>query len=260
MESKYFYISHVQLEYSSNNRQPEIVKWNKTCYVEMYENVEWRPYISFSIVKFKTDSLSKPKSDKYQSVKPIIEELFEDYYNHALRNIHSTKLSESEFYLIENSKNWFQVEYYSEEEKNKRSVSIDFRDSIEDLWLMVGSNHGYRGRQNARKNGKPITREDFLLFLNLTLRFLSDHNSYQVYLDKYLKDFYKLVSGDKMIEIFDLSADKAFKEIIEQLETRKKTIEKRLIENDQDTKEDRLKLRGELEGINYSLKTINIHK
>jgi len=45
-----------------------------------------------------------------------------------------------------------------------------------------------------------------------------------------------------------------------QLEKRKKEIEKRLIENDQDSKDIRLQLRGELEGINYSLKIIDIHK
>lgn len=260
MDSKYFYISHVQYEYSSNNRQPEIVKWNKAHYVEIFENVEWRPYISLSIVKYKSDSFSKPKSDKYQSVKPIIEDLFDDYYNHALRNIYSTKLCESEFYLIENSKDWFQLEYYSEDEKDKRNVSIDFRNSIEDLWLMVDSNHGHKSRPNARKNGKPIKQEDFLLFLNLTLRFLSDHNSYEVYLDNYIKDFLKLVSGDKKIESFDLSADKAFKSILEALEKRKAKIEKRLIENDQDTQEDRIKLRGELEGLNYAIKTVHINK
>lgn len=36
----------------------------------------------------------------------------------------------------------------------------------------------------------------------------------------------------------------------------KKTIESRLIENDQDSKENRLKLRGEIEGISYTLKAI----
>lgn len=260
MDSKYFYISHVQFQHSSNNRQPEIVKWNKAHYVEMYENVEWWPYISLSIVKYKSDSYPKPKSGKYQSVKPIIEDLFDDYYNHALRNIFSNNLCETEFYLIEKSKNWFQLEYYSEDVKDKRNVSIDFRNSIEELWLIVDSNHVHRSRPNARKNGKPIKQEDFLLFLNLTLRFLSDHNSYEVYLDTYIKDFLKLVSGDKKIESFYLSADKAFKDILDTLDKRKSKIEKRLIENDQDTQEDRIKLRGELEGLNYAIKTVHINK
>lgn len=261
MGNKYYYIDLVyQSEYSSNNSQPELAKWNKNYYVELRENFEGWPYLSVTITKFKSDNFHKPQSDKYQKVKPIIEELFEDYYNNTLRTIYSTKLCKSEFYLIENSRDWYQIEYYSEDEKNKRKICIDFRNSIEDLWLMIYSNRGYSGRPQARKNGKPIKHEDFMMFFNLTMKFLSDHNSYQVYMDKYIKDFLKLVSGDKKIENFDLNANKAFKNIIDSLVKRKATIEKRLIENDKDNQEMRIKLRGELEGIKYAIKTVHIYK
>ncbi|MCG8697688.1 MAG: hypothetical protein MI922_06500 [Bacteroidales bacterium] len=260
MESKYYYINPVKDEYLSSRWFPEINKWNKAYVVDLRENVEWSPCISLSIVKYRSDSFPKPKSDKYQKVKPILEELFDDYYNHSLQNIYSAELCENEFYLIENSKSWYQIEYYSENEKDKRSLTIEFRDCIDDLWLRVEYNHSYKGRPNARKNGKPINKEDFFQFVNLTLKFLADHNSYQIYLDTYIKDFYNLASGNKKIEHFDLNADKAFKSILTTLEKRKIKIEKRLIENDEDSQGDRIKLRGELEGINYAIKTININK
>ena len=92
------------------------------------------------------------------------------------------------------------------------------------------------------------------------MKFLSDQNSYKVYLDSYLKDFYSLTKGDNAIIEFELSAERAYKEIFYLLESRKTTIEKRLIENDQDSPEDRIRLRGEIDGINYALSSIKINK
>ena len=58
---------------------------------------------------------------------------------------------------------------------------------------------------------------------------------------------------------FDLSNAKAIKDIISQIEDRKLFIEKQLIEVDNISKEDRIKLRGELTGLSFALETINVH-
>ena len=76
----------------------------------------------------------------------------------------------------------------------------------------------------------------------------------------YLKNFYKLCEGDTKIEGFIISAEKSFQIISDQLTFRKEYLEKRLIENDADTTLDRMKFRGELEGILYAMNVINANK
>jgi len=48
-------------------------------------------------------------------------------------------------------------------------------------------------------------------------------------MEAYLKSFYNLAAGKTVIEGFDLTAEKSFKNILEKLENRKSAIEKRLI-------------------------------
>ncbi len=54
------------------------------------------------------------------------------------------------------------------------------------------------------------------------------------------------------------SAEKSFQTISDQLTSRKEYLEKRLIENDADSTLDRMKFRGELEGI--AINVINANK
>lgn len=258
-ESKYYYKKSVDT-YSSSRWGPELLKWNKSYFVEVDEDLEYNQRIQVYIEKFKGNGYSKPKSSEYEKVRPVLEELFLDYYNLAIRRITSTNFEDGEIYLIKHNESWYEIEYYSLDEKVSKRFKIDFRDSVEVLDLSIINAHGHKGRHNARKKGILIKNEEFKLFYNLSLKFLSDSYSYKIYLDPYVKSFYNLVKGDNVIAGFDVSAEKTFKDIIAQLEERKSTIEKRLIESDQDTSEDRIKLRGELDGINYSISTINIHK
>lgn len=213
-----------------------------------------------NVCKFQEKSWHTPKSTKYQKVKPVLEELFTDYYENALRHINEFDINEGEYYILKHSHDWYQITYYSTDKNNRQHIIIDFRDSIEDLSIEIYHLPGYSGRPSVRKNGDPITLENFKQYLNLTLKFLSDHESYEVYLDSYIKSFYNLASGSNVIEGFDITSEKAFKNIIEQLEHRKSTIEKILIEEDNIEPKERERQRGELAGIKYAIKTVNINK
>ncbi|NQU31964.1 MAG: hypothetical protein HQ521_01915 [Bacteroidetes bacterium] len=259
-ESKYYYSREKEHLYSSRRNHPEIIKWNKDYFVSMNEDLDYVQYIELSVSKFYGESYSKPKSSEYTTVKPIIEELFNEYYYQGLGYLNETDHDEGEFYLIRNSKDWFQVEYYSQDDKNSRQLTIDFRDSIDDLYLTLRSYGGRSGRQLARKNGNPITIDTFEQYLNLTLKYLSDPNSYPVYLDSYIKDFKSLVNGDEIIIGFDVSAERKFTNILDRLKTRKKVIEQDLIEKDDLKPIHRTKLRGELLGIDYAIKVIKMNR
>jgi len=254
-ESKYYYISEVPVAYTSR-RTPRLEKWNCNFSVELDENVDFRQYITLSIDKLLEKSVPKTKSTKYEKVRPIIKEIFLKRYSLALKYIQEEEVDEGEFYLNQHSKDWFEIAYFSKDEKRKQNIQIDFRDDIKNLWLTIDSSLGHKGRPNFRKNGKPITIDQFKQFLDLTLQFLYDSDSLFIFLENYLKNFYKLIGGENQIDGFIISAEKCFTDILALLNTRKSNIEKRLIEVDTDSNIERVKLRGEIDGIEYAIRTI----
>lgn len=256
LQDKYYYINS-QL----GRLGASLIKWNERFTIDVIENYERVQYIDVYLLKFK-DKPNKPKSQSYQKVRPVLKELFEDYYNGSLRFLIKNYLDDWEYYVTEKDKKHIKFEAYSTNESHtKGSISLDLRNDIEDFNLSVFASKELKGRHQARKHGTPITFELFKKPFNLTIQYLSDHESLLIYYEQFSDNFYKIVSGnDKEVELFDVSAEKSFKQIISQLEKRKNNIENRLIENDRDSKDKRLQLRGELEGIKYSLKTIEIHK
>jgi len=151
----------------------------------------------------------------------------------------------------------FSPEY--SDEKKRRHLSINFRNSIEDFGLTIHKMKSHKGRPSARKNGTPIEYDKFRQFFNLTLKFLADSESYMVCLDAFIKNFLLFVDNDADNLIFDLENEFSIQKVLHQLETRKNTIEKRLIESDNDTIEIRNRLRGEIDGIDYAIRTIKIN-
>lgn len=257
-ESKYYYITEVNTGFSSH-RQPQLVKWNKQYYVSIYENVEFNQYIYVDIEKSKVNPINKPQSSEYEKVRPILKGVFLDHYLLAIRLINEKNIHEGEFYLLKRENSWYQVEFFSTDKKYKVNISIDFRDFIDNLMLSIDSSPKYGYRPYIRKNGSPIEAENFKIFLNLTLKFLYDPDSYITLLDDFIRNFYSLVSGNKTPENLILKLNSSDAEILKQLEERKSTIEKRLIEFDNDTGSERMRLRGEIEGLNYAIKLLRMN-
>jgi len=246
--------------YSFSNSQPDLIKWSKNHHIEVDENVEFKQYISVSVFKYKDVHIEKPTSTKFEKVRPILKELFEDYYLLALKHIKNVNIEDGEFYLTKHSKGYFEIEYFSLDEKNKKHINIDFRDFIEDLWMTFSCSNSFVNRRGARKNGAPITKEVFLQFLNLTVKYFSDHNSLNTYLDSYIKSFFNLVNDDMTIEGFDFSSESIINNILKNIQARIEYIEKNLIEEDDIFKDERIKLRGELEGLRYAKQVVNTKK
>jgi len=158
---------------------------------------------------------------------------------------------------VVDAEDWGIVRYFSRNEKQKLSIEIGFRDSIESLWMSVRVNRGHKYRPASRKNGVPITMERFKQFLYLTTQFLFSPNSCLVNIENYVKKFYTLLKGEDKIAVALIGTEAPFDRVLIQLSLRREEIEKRLIEHDSDTPVDRAKLRGELEGLQYAVAAIN---
>jgi len=252
-EAKYFYVNRTSF---SGTRQPQVTKWQPNFIVDVEENVDFRQDINLTVNKLSQGNMPVPKNSKYEKVKVITSEVFTNHYAPAVKMISELDISEGEYYLTRNNKDWYVIEYFSLDEKKRWSAQIDFRDGIEDLWLMVSSSPGHKGRPQARKKATAINADLFKQFLNLTVQFLFDSDSYFVQLNDFTKNFYALCLGDSPLQTLIINPETAFKKIIEQLETRRSNIEKRLIEVDGDPEFERSKLRGEIAGLVYALNVI----
>jgi len=248
-ESKYYFIT---TNYSAHNLS-QVVKWNEDYYVEVKEDVDFIQSVGLTINKFSDSKNDKPKNSKYEKVKPILKEVFLDHYRLAIRLINKQLNIDGEFYLLKNSKDWIQVQSYT---NAKRNVSIDFRDAIDSLWFRVCSTPSMKSRPTSRKHGTSIAREQFDIFLRLALKFLYDSDSYRILLDSFISNFYSLAEEGEDIENLMFNTDQSLKDIMKQLELRKRNLEKRLIEVDTDNDSERIKFRGEINGIDYSINTI----
>lgn len=255
-EDKFYYIKPVQHTYITS-RAPYLEKLNKDYSVVVDEEVDHHQHITITLNKLNQKDFDKPVSTEYEKVKPVIPEIFYEHYNFALKHIHEAELDEGECYQVQHSKDWIEWRYFSKNEKQKTRLEIDLRDSIEDLWLTVSCYPGHKNRPQSRKEGKPIPVEDFRKFLQCTIKFLYDSNSLLIFRDDYLNNMRSLAAGDDKLIRWQPGIGFSPDKIIEQLNLRKITLEKRLIENDNDSALDRAKIRGEIEGIIYAIAAIS---
>ena len=174
---KYLYKTAPQSKSQYSFIDPELIKSDRYVFIELPENIDYCPHYSVSVSKLKQNKFTHPKNSEFETYKPILKEVFTDYYSAGLRNIAKSNTVDGEFYILSHARDWFELQYYSTDEKNKESIVIDFRDSIEELWLMVTESNKIRGRAKARKEGILITQEEFNKGLNLTLKYLSDYDS-----------------------------------------------------------------------------------
>jgi len=258
-EDRYYYIKHFSLSVPQRIN-PALLKMSESFSVEVNENVDVSQRLQIEVNRFGNKNDTKRSNSKIEKVTPTAKEVFLGYYNMALKYIHEHTIDEGEFYLSRHSKNFFEVQYFSGNEKNKSNIKIWFVDRIKSLsiHLHCAPNHEYRTR--FRKGASPINGERFKQFFNLTIRFIYDPDSYPVFTEDFIKNFLMLCEGDNKIPGFIISAEQVFQDIQSQLQARKEFIEKRLIENDTDSAADRIRLRGELDGILYAISSIISHK
>lgn len=224
-KDKYYYINRTSFGRNALHTR-RLVRWNPNFEVAVDEEVDHYQYINLSINSLNQGDVAKPVSTEYEIVKPVIKETFFDHYILALKYIHETNTDEGEFYSISHSKDWFIIRLYSKDEKNKEQIEIDFRNNVEGLWLSIYATKSHKHRPTSRKNGVAIEPTKFRQFLNLTIQFLRDPDSYLIFLEDYIKGFVLLSEGKDKLESFLNVARKSFENVLSQLTRRKENLEK----------------------------------
>lgn len=258
MEDQYFYIKY-QSPFNSRGPFAYLAKWNPMYCLDVYENVDYYQVIHFSIYKLGQKD-NKPTGDKYTKVKSVIKEVFFDHYKLAIKYIHETAIDEGEFYTLRYSKDWTEFQYFSKNEKTKQNIKISFSDKVDEFTLKIECEPGHKYRPKFRREGTAMPAEVFKQLLNLSIQFCYDPDGMATLVEEYIKKYMLIAGGDTKVEGLVISTSKSFEEIFKQLQLRTDYLEKRLKENDEDSSLERAKLRGELEGIGYAVKVINMNK
>jgi hypothetical protein len=145
----------------------------------------------------------------------------------------------------------------SGDEKRKMGLLIEFHDGKRDFQLSINYNiHAGRNAHHYRKAGNALEPPAFYSFFNAILNFLHDTENYSTNHLLLIEQFQSISEGES-IDIpaaADWRADNS--NAIQKITGRITAIEKRLIEQDTDSTENRIKMRGELEGLKFALTTI----
>lgn len=233
--------------------QSSLVRMSKNFQLEINENVEL-PSFEIYLVKLEESPIKSPKSTEYDKYKQIAKETYDNYFQLSLKEVFNSKWEEAEYFLNINSPTWIEVIAFTQDKKNKFYIHIDLRDSIEGLCLDLTKGNSFSRKQGYKKNSSPIDEAMFMNALKETVKFFEDQNSYHINVENYLKRIKEIAEGNfsetKSEKTTNIDA------LINQLELKKKDITHRLIENDSDSENIRATLRGEKDGIEYSLRTI----
>jgi hypothetical protein len=197
------------------------------------------------------------KSDEFNIIKPTAKADFYKAYNSCLRNIHQVDLNDGEFYLVKKKQSpALGIAWFSKEEKRRLGLLIEFYDDKKDFQLSIDYNiQAGKIAHHFRKAGNTLSPVVFRSFYNGVLNFLHDPENYHTG-HAILMDQYRAITVGEVPEItvFTSSSwDPNNNIAIEKITNRITAIERRLIELDTDTSSERMKMRGELEGLKFAL-------
>ena len=255
MQDKFFYEKSKDRPYT-NRSWANVIRFNKTLVVNVDENVEYSQSISIDIDKLNTQEFIVPQSESYQIVKPIIKENFYEYYYLALKYITEIDHSEGEFYLCKKYSTDYTITWFNTDDKNRKSIEVTVINSIETFDIRINASKKWKDRPAAHKNGKAISLELYGSLFKSIIRFLYDPENLELNAPEFVTTYINSLKNDTVPVLVPSHIEKSIHTICKTIEIRLDSLEKRLIESDTDTPEERNRIRGEVEGLKFSLKVI----
>ena len=195
-----------------------------------------------------------PKTDEYTIVKATSKEEFEKAYYTFLRAVHQCNTNTGEYYLMKRTNGTLNgMAWYSAECEAKMGLQISFYDEPKDFTLSVEHIKTWQGVQHLRRAGNTTTAKKFQAFFKVVLSFLHDIDNYSENHRSLVQQYKTVVETEKSLIPIETNwmGDNTIAK--EKIKSRILIIEKRLMEFDTDTPDDRMKLRGELEGLRFAM-------
>ncbi|NDV84809.1 hypothetical protein [Bacteroides sp. 51] len=245
-----FYTEHApQMPYSSTREWTTLNQVNPKFSISINENWEWTPGIDIYVCG--EIDCTIPKSTEWRKYKRIIPEIFESYYSDTLRFLQKNFLEDAEYFIQKDHK-WYRLYAFTD----NKSLSLSINNGLKYFNCQIEIEPGRKGRNTARKKYDSIAIETFKQAFQLTIEFCYDRDSFLILKDDYFNQITQLLEEEKPISGLILNADMHFNSIREQLQSRIKAIENRMISFD-DEPNKRSELRGELNGLRYCVNILD---
>lgn len=226
-----------------------------------------------------------PESTVLNKVLPVSQSEFDKQFDKVFKLLRKAFRKQSEFYLVLHSDNFIELFSFCNDKIHHESVRIDFRKMSYENSISVSRTNTNYGRALAKRKGKGIEASIFKNILKLCLTYISRTDKIVTENERFVKEFEAVLSGKE----YQLSIDESYESgIVEDenqvlrsadqvsavvdpvveygrrsidnltvvLEARINSIKNRLCNCDDDTKEVRESLRGEIRGLQFAIKKI----
>jgi hypothetical protein len=199
---------------------------------------------------------SIPPSDAETQIKIITKDTFNKYFSKFLQSIHQLDRSSGEFYYLKSyGKVIVGVAWFSENERDKKNILISLDNEKDDFYFTITCTNNWKNIQHFRRAGNTIEIGKYNTFFKVVLKYIHDRENYVVNYFDIISHFKRMLTGDieeqESKEFGSWQPDNS--KIIDAVSNRISAIERRLMEIDSDTLEERIKMRGELEGLQFAL-------
>ena len=223
-----------------------------------------------------------PDSTVLTKVLPVSQSEFDKEFDKVFKLLSKSFREQSEFYQVLHSDNFIELFSFCNDKIHHESVCIDFRKTSCENSIRVSRTNTNYGRALAKKKGKRIESSTFKNILNLSLTYISRTDRIVAENERFVKEFEAVLSGNE----YQLSIDESGiivdenqalipanqvsavadpvveygKRSIDNItvvpEARINSIKNRLCNCDEDTKEIREGLRGEIRGLQFAIEKI----
>ena len=252
-------MEHFYIETTRSNDDSGLIRLSRDLMVAFSLPVDQKKNLSINVGKNGNQVFEGEfKTDEYTIIKRISKDEFYQNYHQLLRCYHEIDISSGELYLIK-KKNMATtgMVWFSAEPVRRLGLSIDFYNADKIITLTIDCSVQFgKNVRHFRKASNIINQGKFHLFLRVLFHYLHDYENLSSNLKPLFGQFEEVVNGGKLTlpGISDWQKDNNV--AIEKLTNRILSIEKRLLEIDNDTPEERIRMRGELEGLKFALITI----
>lgn len=244
------------LEIEKETGVKTIYRYSSAMMVSVETNIDRRQHICVYFTKNGNKSAYETdwKSTDACIVKPATKEAFYQAYNHNLAYLHENDYSQGECYLnTSNGRLPHGMARFSASEQDKKGLIIAFHNEPKDFTLRIDNFKTWKGIQHFRKAGHVIELSQFAQFYKGVLHFLHDPENYEIHYELLIQQFKAIIVGEQPELPTYSYMPLDHNPIREKIEYRIAAIEKRLIELDSDSREERIKMRGELDGLKFAL-------
>lgn len=257
-DEKYFLDTFLNDKYSFGTYTEEtIILWSPNLFVTLHERIDWYPRIEVRYDKLLENKFAIPKSSKINKVRPILSELFDDYYKFSLSSLSKITFSNNDEFYLDRSSNTIDLQSFSNDKKNPRNnLTIHLVNSIDRFELEICKSAPGTSRRPWKNNTTAISKDEFSQFVSIVLQYLSDRHSFIILMNDFITKYLQLCDDPSPFSGYLINPSVEIEHIYKQIELHKNFIEKQLIEDDNKTPLQRSSLRGQLVGLDFSLKTI----